>query len=138
LNPVVREKKRFEGRLDEDVARGLNVGTEVLMNQVEHIIQTHTPPRAYYPPTDAPLEIGPTRGCTEAVRCLETHCELLRGSAGREVMEVFYREVGLRLVGCVRVAPPPGSLDLTLTSDMVEYYRSISKDRSFRFREGLW
>lgn len=34
LNPVMREKKRFEGVLDDAVAAGLNAGIEVLMNQV--------------------------------------------------------------------------------------------------------
>jgi recyclin-1 len=34
LNPVMREKKRFEAVLDDAVAAGLNAGIEVLMNQV--------------------------------------------------------------------------------------------------------
>lgn len=34
LNTVMREKKRFEGILDDAVAGGLNAGIEVLMNQV--------------------------------------------------------------------------------------------------------
>jgi recyclin-1 len=34
LNAVMREKKRFENTLDDNVAAGLNAGTEVLMNQV--------------------------------------------------------------------------------------------------------
>lgn len=102
LNVVVREKKRFENTLDECVAAGLNAGTQVLMNQVEHIIITRTKPREYYPPEDAPLELGPTLGCTEAVTCLESHCKLLRGSTSREVLEVFYQEVGIRLLAILQ------------------------------------
>jgi recyclin-1 len=118
----VREKKRFENALDESVAGGLNAGTEVLMKevrvfnytttvlfswmlnfllQVEHIILTRTKPREYYPPEDAPLDLGPTKGCTDAIKCLEVHCKLLKGSTSREVLEVFYQEVGLRLIACV-------------------------------------
>lgn len=97
----MREKKRFENALDDSVAAGLNAGTEVLMNQVEHIIITLTPARAYYPPDDMPLDLGPTHGCTEAIRCLEMHCKLLKGSTSKEVLEVFYQEVGIRLIGCV-------------------------------------
>jgi recyclin-1 len=67
--------------------------------QVEHIIQTLTPARAYYPPEDAPLDLGPTHGCTEAIKCLEMHCKLLKGSTNKEVLEVFYQEVGIRLIG---------------------------------------
>ena len=102
LNGVVREKKRFENALDDSVAAGLNAGTEVLMNQVEHIILTLTPPRAYYPPEDTPLELGPTHGCTEAIKCLEMHCKLLKGSTNKEVLEVFYQEVGIRLIGILQ------------------------------------
>ena len=66
--------------------------------QVEHIIWSLTQPREYYPPEDTPLELGPTKGCTEAIRCLETHCKLLKGSTSKEVLEVFHQEVGIRLI----------------------------------------
>ncbi|KAI0267323.1 exocyst complex component Sec10-like protein [Gloeopeniophorella convolvens] len=102
LNPVVREKKRFENLLDDSVAKGLNAGIEVLMNQVDHIITTLTPPRTYYPPEDAPLLLGPSRGCTEAIRCLEEHIRLLQGNVNREVLEVFEGEVGVRLIGILQ------------------------------------
>ncbi|KAG8918286.1 F-box protein: endocytic membrane traffic, recycling ReCYcling 1 [Tulasnella sp. 418] len=97
LNGVVREKKRFENTLDDSVAGGLNTGTEVLMNQVEHIITLRTGPREYYPVEGTTMELGPTRGCKEAIACLETHCKLLKGSTNKEVLEVFYQEVGMRL-----------------------------------------
>ncbi|KAG5650731.1 hypothetical protein H0H81_011231 [Sphagnurus paluster] len=103
LNAVVREKKRFENALDDSVAGGLNAGTEVLMSQVEHIIMTFTGPREYYP-EDGPLDLGPTRGCAEAIKCLEMHCRLLKGSTSKEVLEVFYQEVGIRLIAYVCLA----------------------------------
>ncbi|KAJ6620768.1 exocyst complex component Sec10-like protein [Mycena sp. CBHHK59/15] len=102
LNAVVREKKRFENALDDSVAAGLNAGTQVLMNQVEHIILTFTQPREYYPPEDTPLDLGPTKGCTEAIKCLEMHCKLLKGSTSKEVLEVFYQEVGIRLIAILQ------------------------------------
>ncbi|KAI6015237.1 exocyst complex component Sec10-domain-containing protein [Pisolithus orientalis] len=102
LNAVVREKKRFENSLDDCVAAGLNGGTQALMNQVEHIIITRTKPREYYPQEDALLDLGPTQGCTEAIKCLESHCKLLRGSTSREVLEVFYQEVGIRLLAILQ------------------------------------
>ena len=67
--------------------------------KVDHIILTLTKPGEYCPPEDAPLELGPTHGCLEAIKCLETHCKLLKGSMTKEVLEVFYQEVGLRLIG---------------------------------------
>lgn len=102
LNPVVREKKRFENALDDSVAAGLNAGTDVLMNQVEHIILTLTQPREYYPPEDGDLELGPTKACTEAIKCLQMHCKLLKGSTSKEVLEVFYQEVGIRLIAILQ------------------------------------
>jgi len=108
LNAVMREKKRFEAVLDDAVAAGLNAGIEVLMNQVsisdfcgwpqvEHIVLVKTGPREYYPIEGTALDLGPTVGCREAVACLEMHCNLLRGSTSKEVLEVFYQEVGIRL-----------------------------------------
>jgi len=69
--------------------------------KVDHIILTLTKPREYYPPEDAPLDLGPTKGCMEAIKCLEKHCKLLKGSTSKEVLEVFYQEVGIRLIACV-------------------------------------
>jgi recyclin-1 len=102
--------------LDDSVAKGLNAGIEVLMNQVsdflvlhgvadwkmfqvDHIITILTPPRTYYPPEEAPLLLGPSKGCTEAIKCLEEHIRLLQGNVNREVLEVFEGEVGVRLIG---------------------------------------
>lgn len=43
------------------------------------------------------MDLGPTQGCREAITCLETHCSLVKGSTSKEVLEVFYQEVGIRL-----------------------------------------
>nr|GAT58766.1 predicted protein [Mycena chlorophos] len=102
LSPVVREKKRFENALDDSVATGLNSGTQVLMNQVEHIILTLTQPREYYPVDDSMTDLGATKGCTEAIKCLDMHCKLLKGSTSKEVLEVFYQEVGIRLIAILQ------------------------------------
>ncbi|KAH8102307.1 exocyst complex component Sec10-like protein [Cristinia sonorae] len=102
LNSVVREKKRFEDTLDDCVAGGLNAGTDALMNQVDHIIQRLTKPREYYPAEHAAMDLGPTEGCTEAIKCLQMHCQLLKGSTSKEVLEVFYQEIGLRLIAILQ------------------------------------
>lgn len=65
--------------------------------QVEHIIQTRTQPGEYCPSPDQNPELGPTKACVDAITCLEVHCRLLKGSTSKEVLEVFYQEVGLRL-----------------------------------------
>ncbi|KAJ6512048.1 exocyst complex component Sec10-domain-containing protein [Mycena vitilis] len=130
LNAVVREKKRFENSLDDSVAAGLNAGTEVLMNQVEHIILTLTQPREYYPPDDAELDLKPTKGCTEAIKCLEMHCKLLKGSTNKEVLEVFYQEVGIRLIAILQKHIKRQIISLTggfhLIADLNTYHVFIS------------
>lgn len=47
------------------------------------------------------MELKPTLACQEAIKCLEVHCKLLKGSTSKEVLEVFYQEVGIRLIACV-------------------------------------
>ncbi|KAJ7935423.1 exocyst complex component Sec10-domain-containing protein [Mycena leptocephala] len=130
LNAVVREKKRFENALDDSVAAGLNAGTEVLMNQVDHIILTLTQPREYYPPDDAEVDLAPTKGCTEAIKCLEMHCKLLKGSTSKEVLEVFYQEVGIRLIAILQKHIKRQIISLTggfhLIADLNTYHVFIS------------
>lgn len=69
--------------------------------QVDHIIQTRTAPREYYPAEGSTLDLQPTIGCREAIACLTTHCDLLKGSTTKEVLEVFHQEIGIRLHGWV-------------------------------------
>jgi recyclin-1 len=71
------------------------------MGEVDHLIQVLTPARAYYPPERADggaMDIGETRATRAALGCLRRHCELVKGSTGKEVLEVFYQEVGFRLI----------------------------------------
>jgi len=98
LSGLMREKKKFENALDEEVAKRLNAGTEVLMTQVEHVLWTRTTGREYCPTEDTVMaELGPTEGCKDVIECLDVHCRVVRGSTSREVLEVFYAEVGMRL-----------------------------------------
>lgn len=98
LNGVVREKKKFEAALDEGVAAGLNAGVDLLMGQVEHIIATNQDPRDFYPEKPESMDLGkPTVACSKAVDCLQTHCRMLTGCADRNVLEVFWQEIALRL-----------------------------------------
>lgn len=64
---------------------------------------TRTGPREYYPQEGAILELQPTQGCLDAIACLEKHCKLMRGSTSKDVLEVFYYEVGIRLHASVKM-----------------------------------
>ncbi|KAI0665387.1 exocyst complex component Sec10-domain-containing protein [Trametes maxima] len=105
--------------LDDSVVGGLNAATDALMNQVgihsipyevasdaqakvEHVIIKLTKPCEYYPPQNSPLELGPTKGCKEAIKCLQMHCQLLKGRTSKEVLQVFYSEVGICLIAILQ------------------------------------
>lgn len=157
LNAAMQEKKRFEATLDESVAAGLNAGIEVLMNQVrphkyavttsansclevEHIIQTHTKPGEYCPAPDAaPLDLGSTEGCRDAIACLSMHCDLLRGSTSKEVLEVFYQEVGLRLHSIVQKHIKRQIISLEggfqMIADINAYYAFVASLKQARITE---
>lgn len=84
--------------MDDFVAAGVNAGTDVLMNRVEHIIITRSKAREYYREDETTLKLGPILGSHQEISCLEMHRRDLKGSTCIEVLEVFRREVGIRLV----------------------------------------
>lgn len=130
LNAVVREKKRFESNLDEAVAKGLNAGVDLLLGQAEHLIMTRQAPGDYYPDKNKDLELGPSRACREAVDCLRTHCKMLVGTTDKNVLEVFYQEVGIRLhaIICKHLKRQIISLDggFKVIADLNHYHAFIS------------
>ncbi|GAA5820686.1 hypothetical protein JCM3770_001451, partial [Rhodotorula araucariae] len=99
LNVVVREKKRFEASLDDAVAQGLNAAVNILMSQVEHLVTTRQGLRDYTPDEGDDFDLSPTRACADAVAVLRQHCDMLKGSTDKHILEVFNQEVGIRLFG---------------------------------------
>lgn len=125
LSIVVREKKKFENALDESVASGLNAGLNILMTQAEYVLHNQQDPRDFCPELLAQETLdkrrgsaasaastvvdieGPTKAAQAVVECLKSHCDMLKGSTDKAILEVFHQEVALRLHGCVRVAFVP-------------------------------
>ncbi|GAA5842273.1 hypothetical protein JCM11251_006768 [Rhodosporidiobolus azoricus] len=100
LNTVVREKKKFESSLDDAVAQGLNAAVNILMSQVEHLITTRQGPRDFAPAAgDDDFDLTPTKACRDVVEVISKHCDMLKGSADKQIIEVFNQEVGIRLHG---------------------------------------
>lgn len=97
----MREKKKFESALDDAVAQGLNAAVNILMVSVEHLITTRQGLRDFTPDRDDDFDLTPTRACVEAIETLKQHCDMLRGSTDKQILEVFNQEVGIRLHGCV-------------------------------------
>ena len=99
LNTVVREKKKFESSLDDAVAQGLNAAVNILMSHVDYLLTTGQGPTDFCPDDNADLDLRPTKTAREVVDNLKRHCDMLKGSTDKHILEVFNQEVGIRLHG---------------------------------------
>ncbi|KAF6766932.1 Exocyst complex component Sec10-like protein [Kalmanozyma brasiliensis GHG001] len=96
LNPVVRAKKAFEGTLDEFVASGLSVSVDLLMKRAEWILFSQRDAMDYASTSIADLG-NPTRATRSTLALLSFHSKLLVGATDREILDLFYTEIALRL-----------------------------------------
>ena len=101
LNPVVRAKKAFEGTLDEFVAAGLSVSVDLLMKRAEWILFSQRDPLDYAgSDVSSMAELdSSTKATRSTIEVLRFHCSLLVGATDREILDLFYTEVALRLFG---------------------------------------
>lgn len=100
LNPAIKEKKRFEQILDDRVAAGLNTGIDVLIGEVDYVFAKTQKATDYNPGIvgdHAVLDIGPSETAKKIVTLVSSHTKLLVGSTDKNVLDVFNREVGIRL-----------------------------------------
>ncbi|KAI9701405.1 MAG: F-box protein: endocytic membrane traffic, recycling ReCYcling 1 [Bogoriella megaspora] len=129
LDIAVKEKKRFEQMLDERVAAGLNKGIDVLIDEVEYVCATTQKPTDYNPGADGSeatmVDIGPSDTANRVVELLSSHTGMLTGSTDKNVLDVFYQEVGQRLftVLCKHLKRQRISVDgaIKLISDINHY-----------------
>ncbi|WFD32741.1 F-box protein: endocytic membrane traffic, recycling ReCYcling 1 [Malassezia sp. CBS 17886] len=129
-NAAVREKKRLENDLDDNVAEGLNAGVELFVQHVEHIVLTQQGPRDFYPETDVALDVSqPTRACVACCDALREYCAMLATCAEKALLDVFYQEIGFRLyaVLCKHLKRQIISLSggFQVISDLNAYYNFI-------------
>ena len=99
MNTVVREKKKFESSLDDAVAQGLNAAVNILMSHVEHQLTVGQGPTDFAPDENADMDLKPTKTARDVVGTLKRHCDMLKGSTDKHILEVFNQEVGIRLHG---------------------------------------
>jgi recyclin-1 len=100
LNSVIREKKKFESSLDDAVASGLNAAVNILMNHIDYLLTSLQSPLDFCPPLTTSYDfISPTSTCSRVISDLKKHCDMLKGSTDKHILEVFNQEVGLRLHG---------------------------------------
>ena len=138
LDPAVKEKKKFEQMLDERVAAGLNMGIDVLMDEVEFICATTQQPTDFNPSATADgkpamIDIGPSETAQQIVSMIGGHTSMLVGTTDKNMLDVFTQEVGLRLFGvlCKHFKRLRISVDgsIKLISDINHYSDYISSLR---------
>ena len=102
LDPAVKEKKKFEQKIDERVAAGLNKGIDVLMEEVDYILATKQTTQDFNPgaATDSTVQVvdvGPSEAARGIIDVVSTHTQMLVGSTDKSTLDVFNQEIGLRL-----------------------------------------
>ncbi|KAK5681584.1 F-box protein: endocytic membrane traffic, recycling ReCYcling 1 [Elasticomyces elasticus] len=144
LDPAVKEKKRFEQMLDERVAAGLNMGIDVLMEEVEFVMARTQLATDFNPGVAEEkggrvgkwvgvMDIGPSETAQRVVELLAGHTGMLTGSTDKNMLDVFTQEVGLRLFGvvCKHIKRQRISVDgaIKLISDVNHYSSFITSLR---------
>jgi recyclin-1 len=138
LDPAVKEKKKFEQMLDERVAAGLNMGIDVLMDEVEFICATTQQPTDFNPGATSDgkppmIDIGPSETAQQIVSMIGGHTSMLVGTTDKNMLDVFTQEVGLRLFGvlCKHFKRLRISVDgsIKLISDINHYSDYVSSLR---------
>ena len=136
LDPAVKEKKRFEQMLDDRVAAGLNIGIDVLVDEVEYICATTQLVTDFNPGAVGErggagiVDIGPSETAKQVIDMVSSHTGMLVGSTDKNMLDVFTQEVGLRLfaVLCKHFKRQRISVDgsIKLISDINHYSAFIT------------
>ncbi|EPX73591.1 F-box protein Pof6 [Schizosaccharomyces octosporus yFS286] len=99
FDPAIAEKKKFEQLLDERAALGLHKGIDVIIEHVDFLLESKTPIN-YFSPQSIGLTntmVEPSAAAKSITQFLRTHMKLLVGSTDHEILDLFYKEIGMRL-----------------------------------------
>ncbi|KAF3483757.1 F-box domain-containing protein [Arthroderma uncinatum] len=138
LDPAVKEKRKFEQKLDERVAAGLNKGIGVLMDEVEYLLATKQSVGDFHPelvdPAQRTSDIGPSDAAKAVVQVISSHTRMLVGGTDKSTLDVFNQEIGLRLFTalCKHIKRHRISIEgsIKLISDMNHYFGLIQSMRN--------
>ncbi|KAH3687019.1 hypothetical protein WICPIJ_001991 [Wickerhamomyces pijperi] len=134
LNPVNQAKKTFESMLDNFVAKGLNLGIDKLMDEIEFIFNALQLINDFNPKhmgnSNIPVNFGPTKCAVKTVELLSNHINLLNGSTEKGIIDVFQQEIGERFFQIIvkNIKKRQVSTDgaIILISDLNLYYDFIT------------
>ncbi|EZF32709.1 Secretion pathway protein Sls2/Rcy1 [Trichophyton interdigitale] len=138
LDPAVKGKRKFEQKLDERVAAGLNKGIDVLVEEVEHLLATKQSIGDFHPeavdPSQRTADIGPSEAAKSIVQVISSHTRMLVGGTDKSTLDVFNQEIGLRLFNalCKHIKRHRISIEgaVKLISDMNHYFGLIQSMRN--------
>ncbi|KAK7679373.1 hypothetical protein QCA50_017590 [Cerrena zonata] len=127
LNPSLQSKKKLEGLVDKYVADGLNVGIDILIDEIEATFKNGLKEQDYNPPIDtSTIFDGPTKPARTAVKILEDNIDLLVGSADKSIVDVFQQEIAERFFQIIVKVLKRSTISVTgainLISDLNLYY----------------
>lgn len=130
LNPSLQSKKKLEGLVDKYVADGLNVGIDILIDEIEATFRNGLKEQDYNPPIDtSTIFDGPTKPARTAVKILEDNIDLLVGSADKSIVDVFQQEIAERFFQIIVKVLKRSTISVTgainLISDLNLYYDFI-------------
>ncbi|CAI5759938.1 unnamed protein product [Candida verbasci] len=130
LNPSLQTKKKLEGLVDRYVADGLNIGIEILVDQLESVYKENLLD-ADYNPTEATI-FGTTKAANKAVKILEENMNLLVDNAEKSVVDVFQQEIAERFFQIVVKILKKQTISVNgapnLISDLNLYFEFISSN----------
>ncbi|ODV81642.1 uncharacterized protein CANTADRAFT_24510 [Suhomyces tanzawaensis NRRL Y-17324] len=126
FNTSLQNKKKLEALVDKYVADGLNVGIEVLVNEIDHVYKTNSVDADYNAAPNTALSIGPTEAAKKAVKILDDNIDLLVDSADKSIVEVFQQEIAERFFQIIVKTMKNNTISVTgatnLISDLNLYY----------------
>lgn len=130
LNPSLQSKKMLEGMVDKYVADGLNIGIDVLFQEIDSVFMTLLKEEDYNsPPQKLTVTSGPTPAAKRVVSILDSNFDLLVGSAERSVVEVFQQEIAERFFQLIAKILKKSTISVdgavVLISDLNLYYDFI-------------
>lgn len=130
LNPSLQNKKKLEALVDKYVADGLNIGIEILVNEIDGIYKEYSTPEDYNPQDSNSITFGPTEAARRTMVVLAENIDLLTDSADKSIVEVFQQEIAERFFQIIVKNLKQSTISVTgatnLISDLNAYYDFIS------------
>ncbi|EGV63295.1 F-box protein: endocytic membrane traffic, recycling ReCYcling 1 [Yamadazyma tenuis] len=130
LNPSLQRKKKLEEMVDNYVADGLNIGIDVLIDEIEQAYSPVLQNNSYCPHNETSVEVqDSTPAARRVVSVLDGNFDLLVGCADKSVIDVFQQELAERffqvIVKVMKSATISNTGAVTLISDLNIYYECI-------------